>query len=155
MARGGGTLTVLTVRHTAASAGPVRHWLLAELARRGLPAPLRADAALLASELVANAVRHARALPGGVLRVGWELTGQWLVIWVTDGGGWDTPRLRPAGPRETRGRGLALVDAIALDWGVEPDGATGATAVWAALLAGRQGRRGRGGSPAESGLVGT
>jgi anti-sigma regulatory factor (Ser/Thr protein kinase) len=133
MRRGGGiVLGTLTVRHGAQSAGRVRRQLVDELARRGFPDALIQDAALLVSELVANAVRYARPLPGGVLKVAWELGGSRLLLRVTDGGGTDGPHLQDAGPRDTRGRGLAIVEAVAARWGTER--VTGSrNTVWAEL----------------------
>ena len=51
---------------------------------------------------------------------------------VTDGGATEPPARAPPVPRETSGRGLALVEAMASDWGVED--APGATTVWATLI---------------------
>jgi anti-sigma regulatory factor (Ser/Thr protein kinase) len=109
----------LTVRHGAASAGQVRRQLVADLIRRGLSGDVVQDAALLMTELVTNAVRYANPLPGDVLRVAWELTGGRLLLKVTDGGGREAPHRQDAGPRDTGGRGLAIVDRVAARWGVE------------------------------------
>lgn len=126
---------MVTVRHAPASAGEVRRELGADLARRGLPEQVVQDATLMASELVGNAVRHGRPLPGGVLRVTWSLEADCLRLQVTDGGGGDRPRLRAAGPADQRGRGLAIVAALAAKWGVEEhrDGADPVNTVWADL----------------------
>lgn len=132
--RGGGiVLGTLTVRHGAESAGRVRRQLVDELVRRGFPDAVIHDAALLVSELVANAVRYARPLPGGVLRVAWDLGGSRLLLRVTDGGGGDGPHRQDAGPRDTRGRGLAIVEEVAARWGIERAAGTLNT-VWAELL---------------------
>ena len=109
----------LTVRHGAASAGLVRRRLVEDLNRLGLASELVDSAALLVSELIGNAVRHARPLPGNVLRVSWELARDRLLLRVTDGGSTDQPRMKEAGPQDTRGRGLAIVDAVAAAWGVD------------------------------------
>jgi anti-sigma regulatory factor (Ser/Thr protein kinase) len=139
------TLGTLTVRHAPASAGQVRRHLADDLARQGMPGGVVENAALLVSELVGNSVRYAHPLPGGVLRVHWFLDSDRLVLRVTDGGGWDRPRRREAGPRDTRGRGLAIVDAMAADWGVERKSDTGGdpTTVWATLHARPSGADGR------------
>jgi len=133
--RGGGiVLGTLTVRHGAESAGRVRRHLVDELLRSGLSGSAVDDAALLVTELVTNAVRYARPLPGDVLRVSWDLVGGRLLLKVTDGGGGDGPRRQDAGPRDTRGRGLAIVDAVAVRWGVDRDNGNRST-VWAELPA--------------------
>ncbi len=131
------TLGTMTVRHAPASAGQVRRHLTDDLTRQGMPGGVVENAALLVSELVGNSVRYAHPLPGGVLRVHWFLDSDRLMLRVTDGGGRDRPRRREAGPRDTRGRGLAIVNAVAADWGVErkSDGIGDPTTVWAALQA--------------------
>jgi two-component sensor histidine kinase len=91
------------------------------------------DAALLVTELVTNAVRYAKPLPGDVLRVGWDLAGSCLLLRVTDGGSGDAPHQQKAGPRDTRGRGLAIVNTVAARWGIEPADGSVHTVVWAEL----------------------
>ena len=74
------------------------------------------DAALLASEVVTNALRHA---PGGSISVRAERDGEQLVVQVLDASP-EEPMLLEADPWGERGRGMALVDAIADEWGVAP-----------------------------------
>jgi anti-sigma regulatory factor (Ser/Thr protein kinase) len=109
----------LRVRHEAESAGYARRSLVDDLIRAGLPPSVIDDAALLITELVTNAVRYAKPLPGDVLRVSWEFNHAHLLLCITDGGSRDSPHRLDAGPRDTRGRGLAIVDAVAARWGVE------------------------------------
>jgi anti-sigma regulatory factor (Ser/Thr protein kinase) len=125
----------LTVRHASASVRQVRRWLVEELARLGLPGDVIDDAVLLVTELVGNAVQYAHPLPGDVLRVSWDCVADRLLLRVTDGGGRDLPRRRDAGPFDTRGRGLAIVDALASAWGIERGRAAGgkSNTVWAEL----------------------
>jgi serine/threonine-protein kinase RsbW len=139
------TLGTMTVRHAPASACQVRRHLTDDLTRQGMPGGVVENAALLVSELVGNSVRYAHPLPGGVLRVHWFLDSDRLMLRVTDGGGWGRPRRREAGPRDTRGRGLAIVDAVAADWGVErtSDAIGDPTTVWATVEAPPSGRDGR------------
>jgi anti-sigma regulatory factor (Ser/Thr protein kinase) len=90
-------------------------------ARRFVRETLRAqphevvDAAeLLTSELAANSVRHART--------GFELAihaQDQIRIEVRDSGSGE-PRLLSPSVRESAGRGLLIVDAIADEWGVVP-----------------------------------
>jgi len=133
----------LTVRHAAASAGQVRHYLVDDLGRLGAARELIEDAALLVSELVTNAVRYAHPLPGDTLRVSWEYVPGRLLLRVTDGGGRGQPRVRDAGPFDVRGRGLAIVDRVAAAWGVERgrNGGKTSSTVWAELAAARLSRR--------------
>jgi anti-sigma regulatory factor (Ser/Thr protein kinase) len=72
-------------------------------------------AELLVSELVTNAINHGRTTC--LL----ELTATSTVLRAAvadDGGG--APQLRYAGPEAESGRGLAIVEALASRWGVEP-----------------------------------
>jgi serine/threonine-protein kinase RsbW len=142
----------LAVRHAAASVGRARRRLVEDLARLGLPDALVDDAALVLSEMIGNAVRFADPLPGNVLLVGWGFVNGRLLLRVTDGGGRDRPRVRDAGPFDTRGRGLAIVEAISAAWGVKRgrSGLGWSTTVWAALPAGQAMWHPAGASTAES-----
>jgi two-component sensor histidine kinase len=84
------------------------------------------DALLVVEELVANAVDHARTR----FRLIIDLIGSSLRLAVRD----DSdcfPELRAQDPTATRGRGLQLVDDLALRWGCEPHD-RGKT-IWAVL----------------------
>lgn len=83
-------------------------------------------AALVTSELAANAVVHARS----VYRVGLECCSPDLVIEVTDHST-SMPRLSDLRPDREGGRGLHLVDRLAKAWGSRLVG-EGKT-VWAVL----------------------
>lgn len=91
------------------------------------------SAELIASELVANAVRHGTA---GSLRLLVALCGDVLTLTVSN----RTPYvpLPPAelpGDNEESGRGLALVELLSIRWGHRPVGGVAAngTEVWAEL----------------------
>ena len=75
-------------------------------------AALADDAVLLASELVANAVQHARGSRVGLVV---REDGGTVTCEVSDASP-AMPRRRRRG--EERGRGLAIVAAVAADWGV-------------------------------------
>ena len=77
------------------------------------------DATLVVSELVGNSVRYATPLPGGVLEVSWAVDPDCVRLQVSDGGGRSVPVRHDAGPEDVRGRGLAIVAALAREWGVE------------------------------------
>lgn len=111
--------------HAVESVGAVRRRLRDELHRHGIPPPAVADATIVLSELLANALRHAAPLPDGGVRVVWEITDALVVLRVTDGGASRRrPRVTAAAPHATGGRGLAIVDELAASWDVstEPDG---------------------------------
>lgn len=110
---------MVRVRHAPASAGEVRRQLGADLADAGLPSAVIGDATLVVSELVGNAVRYATPLPGGVLEVSWTVEPECVRLRVSDGGGPSVPARYDAGPEDVRGRGLAIVTALARSWGVE------------------------------------
>ena len=79
----------------------------------------RDDARLVVSELVGNAVRHARPLADGTMHVAWAGDDRALDIAVTDGGALTTPEKVDAGVSDLAGRGLAIVESLASRWWVE------------------------------------
>ena len=92
-------------------------------------AHLEETAVLLVSELVTNAVRHAR--PGRLaMALSLEAAGAWLRIEVHDADA-RVPRQRTPGAFDESGFGLLLIEALAGNWGVRQT-ATG-KAVWAEL----------------------
>lgn len=75
------------------------------------------SAALLVSELFANAVRHAR---GGSVRVIIDRPeANRVYVAVVDRAPRQLPVLREAGPEDINGRGLALVEEVADRWGYD------------------------------------
>jgi len=128
-----------------------------------IDAAMVVDAVAVVGELLGNAVRHAAALPGGVIRLecriyadldpelaadlgldgnpdileldtdldGIRADAFRIHLRVIDGGANQVPAQREAEPDSIDGRGLAIVDALALRWGVERD-ETG-QCVWAEL----------------------
>lgn len=74
------------------------------------------DARVIISELVANAVRHARPLSDGQILVTWSLCDSGVELAVTDGGGPTLPRNVKAPSTATAGRGMAIVETLANDW---------------------------------------
>lgn len=124
--------------HAPSSIGLARHALGAELRAHGVPEAAVADATLVLSELLSNAIRHARPLPGGVVEVAWTLNGGSLEMTVTDGGGPTRPHVVMPPPSAPGGRGLSIVGHLSRGWGVRSDDR--GTTVWAVLPAGR-GRR--------------
>jgi anti-sigma regulatory factor (Ser/Thr protein kinase) len=105
-----------------AAVADARGFVTQQLRRWGLES-LVSDAELLTSELVTNAVLHARgdvtvtvAVAEGVAEIG-----------VGDRSS-DLPEQRPSTWRAEGGRGLRLVDLVAHEWGVAPVG--GGKQVW-------------------------
>lgn len=124
----------VVVPHHARGARQARHRLATALTGT-IPAALLADVISVAAELVANAVRHAEPLPGGVVRLAWRLRtsdeGRSVEVRVTDGGAPQLPRPRSATTDDPDGRGLTIVEALADRWGVDRDGL--GQSVWAEL----------------------
>lgn len=78
---------------------------------------LTEDSAAVVSELVANAVRHARR---GSIRVTVERLGEDRVRLGVVDFSHERPVRGTAGTEDESGRGLALVEGLAADWGTEP-----------------------------------
>ncbi|WP_343299663.1 ATP-binding protein [Streptomyces sp. 5-6(2022)] len=87
-------------------------------------------ALLVLSELITNAVRHAR-VPGRQIEGRYLYQGDKVRIEVHDAAD-QLPKLRTPTPESVRGRGLVLVETLADQWGVTPRPAVG-KAVWAVL----------------------
>jgi len=125
----GGIVASLSLRHSPASAATARRSVASAFQRAGLTADQAFDAALIASELVGNAVRHGLPLPSGQITVQWTLEADSYYIAVTDGGNASRVAPQTAEPHSTNGRGLMIVAALSRDWGVYHEG--NATTVWA------------------------
>ncbi|NUK05797.1 ATP-binding protein [Streptomyces lunaelactis] len=85
-------------------------------------------AALIAAELAATAVAHAR-VPGRDFELRLTLAADTLRIEVSDARGDREPEPRPPAGDSESGRGLILVEALATSWGTK-DRTVGKT-VWA------------------------
>jgi DNA-binding NarL/FixJ family response regulator/anti-anti-sigma regulatory factor len=109
---------------TATAAG--RRFVQEVCGRWGLQ-ELAEPAALLASELVTNAVVHA----GTAMELRVELLGPHLHVAVKDQNP-DIPQVPAAKQGAHRGHGLRRVDQVATAWGVDEDG-TGGKVVWCTL----------------------
>ena len=121
-------MTSYVVPHAPHSAATVRHELVSDLTRHEVPSTVVDDAALVVSELVGNAVRHGAPLPCGGVRVVWEVADTALHLEVHDGGcGPADGAARSVSVSAEGGRGLAIVEMLALRWGSTPtyDGGVG------------------------------
>ena len=116
-----------------ASVAVARQRLAAELTAAGIFDGVVGDAVLVVSELLSNAIRHARPLTGSNLLLSWDLTDGAIEIAVTDGGAATRPMTAQATVSSLGGRGLDIVDYLARSWGVRSDD-TGLT-VWALMTA--------------------
>jgi len=120
----------ITMPCEPASVPAARHWAVEHLGQMyAAPGGAADDAQLVVSELVSNCVRadaqcFALVLDGHHHAVHIEAT--------DDAPG--LPAARPASPTDPHGRGLFIVDRLADDWGVTPEG-PGKT-VWADLTVG-------------------
>lgn len=119
----------------ASSVSAARSFVRSHVVALGGDESAQDRAALLVSELVTNAVLHARtqALVSVELTAGDVLA---FMIAVADGSA-ARVRQRRYGPQESTGRGLRLVESLSAEWGVEPSQAISAAgkSVWFRLLA--------------------
>jgi anti-sigma regulatory factor (Ser/Thr protein kinase) len=125
----GDPVATLWLRHAPASAAIARRSVAAAFRQAGFGSDQAFDAALIASELVGNAVRHGAALPSGHIAVEWHLGHAEYTISVTDGGSEGEIAAQRAADTDTSGRGLMIVAALSRDWGVSHDSSS--TTVWA------------------------
>ena len=118
----------MTLAATARAVGLARQATHEALASWQL-AHLEETAVLLVSELVTNAVRHART-GGSMLVLRLESAGSWLRIEVHDADP-RVPEPRTPDKLDGSGFGFVLIEALADKWGVRK--ATIGKAVWAEL----------------------
>lgn len=99
-----------------------RHTVAEDLRAARIPQAVLENVLLIVTELVSNAILHARPLQLADSREGillrWTITNRHVLVDVTDGGGGDRPELRQTPSVEAEGRGLAIVNALARDWSV-------------------------------------
>ncbi|MER6608243.1 ATP-binding protein [Streptomyces sp. NPDC000927] len=109
--------------------------LLATEQLRSWGLPLE-DAGLVVAELAANAALHGH-VPGRDFRISLTVDGDTLRIEVTDARGDAMPRVPEPDGESLAGRGLLIVEALSVRWGVRA-GPFPRKTVWADLaLAGR------------------
>ncbi|WNB85334.1 ATP-binding protein [Cellulomonas sp. ATA003] len=110
------------------SARLARHWVIHVTAAAGVTGAQNQIVELLTAEVVANAAVHGPA--DGTIRVRAWSDATHVYVSVRDDSV-TTPVVRHPEPSDLNGRGVALVQALASDWGVEagPNGKT----VWFSL----------------------
>ena len=128
-----GTSSVWMLPYTASSVGIARRRLIGDLAKAGVYEATACDAGLVLSELISNALRHATPLPGSLVKVSWMLGDEFIEVAVSDGGGPTVPMVNKPAVNALGGRGLGIVDRLALRWGVYTRQDGSETTVWAAL----------------------
>jgi anti-sigma regulatory factor (Ser/Thr protein kinase) len=94
---------------------PLKQWLM----DLGQPTNVIEDSRLVVSELVGNAVRHARPLADGTVIVTWNKADAGLDIAVTDGGAHTDPHTIDAAASDLAGRGLTIVQELSSRWWLE------------------------------------
>lgn len=108
-----------------------RRLLGADLGAARVDDELTADAQTVLSELMTNAIRHARPYVDDQIKVMWALAPNEVEVRVTDGGSRQVPTVQHPSATEIGGRGLALVDGLADAWGVHRT--DGSSTVWAVI----------------------
>lgn len=111
----------LRVPWKLSSGRDARHALASALRADDVDATVVGEAEIVISELVGNAVRHAKPLPDGTIRVSWTVRGGVVEVEVADGGGPTIPRPAPRSLLAANGRGLRIVRGLAHEWGVHED----------------------------------
>lgn len=121
--------SVVLLPHAPSSVAIARKRLGSELLASGMSGEVVEDANVIVSELLSNALRHARPLPSGQVRVAWTCAADAVEVAVSDGGAMTEPRRSRPALSSLGGRGLGIVEALSERWGVEHE--DGATTVWA------------------------
>ena len=126
--------SVLLLPFAASSVGAARRRLVSDLMTAGIYDSAVCDVALVISELLSNALRHAAPLPGSEIRVAWRIDEESVQVSVSDGGGMTAPELGEPTPGATGGRGLRIVEKLSRRWGTSTGGE--GTTVWAEVPVG-------------------
>lgn len=114
--------------HTPRTARSARTHLRSALRQAGVDGQVGAEAELVLTELVTNAIRHGAPDADGNIDVAWSLRDDRVLLSVHDSG--HTEDLHPGDldTSELSGRGLALVDTLSDRWSWNADGGTHVTA---------------------------
>jgi serine/threonine-protein kinase RsbW len=93
------------------------------LLERRVPPEVVADTRSVVSELVGNALRHARPLSDGGIEVTLLVDDASILVSVSDGGAATVPSVVSPAPMARSGRGLGIVHNLTRDWGVRESSA--------------------------------
>jgi anti-sigma regulatory factor (Ser/Thr protein kinase) len=119
-------VNVLDLPPTTASVPVARRFVRARLEDSAADGSADLDtAALLVSEVVTNAILHARTTVTLTVDIAEDV----VRITVRDGSP-VLPRAHPFAPTSATGRGMLLLDRLAKRWGVDADPVTGGKVVW-------------------------
>ena len=110
--------SVVLLPHAPSSVVAARWHITTQLREAGIVSPAIGDATLVVSELLTNAILHARPLPGAQVLVAWALRERSLEVAVSDGGSMTRPRTAQPSLSSIGGRGLAIVEYLSSRWGV-------------------------------------
>jgi anti-sigma regulatory factor (Ser/Thr protein kinase) len=128
-----GTSSAVLLPYAPSSVAVARRRIAADLLAAGIFENAVCDAALVVSELLSNAIRHAHPLPGSRVRVAWLLDSDAVEVTVSDGGAPTRPRVAPPSLSSLGGRGLGIVENLSRCWGIRSD--ERGTTVWAVMPA--------------------
>jgi len=112
------TSSVLVLPFTASSVGVARRRLIGDLTEAGVYEGTACDAGLVISELISNALVHARPLPGRTVKVSWTLGQDSVEVAVSDAGAPTVPMVSEPTNWSLGGRGLGIVARLSVRWGV-------------------------------------
>jgi anti-sigma regulatory factor (Ser/Thr protein kinase) len=107
-------ISVAVLARETRSASVARSWLRGFLDGVGMPEPVQADAALVISELVTNALRHGLGEIVARAKIGDD---GHVDVSVTDSGS-EQPELQAVDPGRVGGVGLHVVAQVSDEWGV-------------------------------------
>jgi two-component sensor histidine kinase len=108
----------MLVRQEPASVATVRRELAFELDLHDVHPDIIDDATLVLTEILGNAIRHCAPVETGDLDVAWTVQSDSVSLSVEDPCE-ELPVLRIAAPDAASGRGLAIVEALSAEWGVD------------------------------------
>ncbi|MFD3373068.1 MULTISPECIES: ATP-binding protein [unclassified Streptomyces] len=129
---GASSLRIVVPAQPSRASG-VRRMVAEQLSHLRLPAEQLDNAVLATDELFANAVRHGSPDAGDMVTVSVECTDHEVRVTVADHSA-ELPRHRTADDADESGRGLAIVAALADDWGIAPpDPGESGKRVWFSL----------------------
>ena len=103
---------------TATSVRNARTHITVALRRHGIAQHVVDDARIVVSELLGNALRHARPIRDGGLLLSLDVEADSVRLEVSDGGSATLPTLLHPPALALSGRGLTIVRTLTREWGV-------------------------------------